>query len=245
MKQVLQNLSSGETIVEDVPEPVALPSEILIDTTRTLISAGTEKMLIDFGKANLLSKARQQPDKVKQVLDKVRTDGLRPTLDAVRNKLGQPLPTGYCNVGIAREIGANVTGFEIGDRIASNGKHAGTVAVAQNLCCRVPENVSDDEAAFTVLGAISLQGVRLATPTLGECVVVIGLGLIGLVTVQLLRAQGCRVLGIDFDSTKVAIAKQFGAEVVDLSNGQDPISSANKFSRSRGSRRGNYYGIIK
>jgi len=234
MKQVLQDLATGKTIVEDVPEPLSTPGALLIRTSCTLISAGTEKMLIDFGKGNLFSKAMQQPDKVRQVLDKVKTDGVGPTLQTVRNKLGQPLPTGYCNVGVAEEVGDEVIGFDVGNRIASNGKHAGVVVVPQNLSARIPDSVSDDEAAFTVVGAIGLQGVRLAAPTLGECVVVIGLGLIGLITVQLLRAQGCRVLGIDYDSQKVELAREFGATAIKLGEGADPIAAATTFSRNRG-----------
>ena len=235
MKQVLQNLASGETTVQTVPEPLGGPTEVVIRTRATLISTGTEKMLVDFGKANFISKARQQPDKVRQVLDKIKTDGLAPTIETVRNKLNQPLATGYCNVGVVEKIGSKISSdFEIGNRVVSNGKHAGVVAVPQNLCAKIPENVSDEEAAFTVVGAIGLQGVRLIEPTLGECVVVVGLGLIGLLTVQLLRAHGCRVLGVDFDSSKVAMARTFGADTVDLSAGEDPFSAANKFSRNRG-----------
>lgn len=191
-------------------------------------------MLVDFGKANLIDKARQQPDKVRMVLDKVRTDGLAPTLETVRNKLDQPLPMGYCNVGVVAEVGQGVTGFMVGDRIASNGKHAEMVSVPVNLCAKIPYQVSDDDAALTVIGAIALQGVRLIQPTLGEAVVVTGLGLIGLMTVQLLRAHGCRVLGMDLDPTKLALAEDFGAEVVDLSAGRDPIAAAEVFSRGRG-----------
>ena len=191
-------------------------------------------MMVDFGKANPIDKARQQPDKVRMVLEKIKTDGLMPTLDAVRNKLDQPLPLGYCNVGVVLETGRGVAGFEIGDRIASNGKHAEVVSVPVNLCAHIPDAVSDDEAAFTVLGAIALQGIRLVQPTLGESVVVTGLGLIGQLTVQLLRAHGCRVLGIDFDATRLALAKSFGAEVVNLGAGEDPVSAAERFSRGRG-----------
>ena len=191
-------------------------------------------MLVEFGKANWLQKTRQQPDKVRMVLDKVKTDGLQPTLEAVFNKLDQPLPLGYCNVGRVAELGAGVTGFAVGDRVISNGKHAEVVSVPLNLCAKVPDSVSDEEAAFTVLGAIALQGLRLIQPTLGEAVVVTGLGLIGLMTVQLLRANGCRVLGLDFDTGKLAVARQFGAEVVDLSAGQDPVVAAKVFSRGRG-----------
>ena len=191
-------------------------------------------MLVDFGKAGLIDKARQQPDKVRMVLDKIRTDGLMPTLAAVRNKLDQPLPMGYCNVGVVAEVGAGVSGFAVGDRVASNGKHAEAVSVPANLCALVPDGVADEDAAFTVLGAIALQGIRLVQPTLGEAVVVTGLGLIGLLTVQLLRAQGCRVLGLDFDPVKLDLARRFGAETVDLKAGADPVAAAMAFSRGRG-----------
>jgi predicted dehydrogenase/threonine dehydrogenase-like Zn-dependent dehydrogenase len=234
MKQVLQNLKNGATEVTEVPAPRAGRGQLLIRTTRTLVSAGTERMLVDFGKAGLIDKARQQPDKVRMVLDKIRTDGLMPTIEAVRNKLDQPLPMGYCNVGEVVEVGAGVTSFAVGDRVASNGKHAELVAVPVNLCAKVPGSVADEAAAFTVLGAIALQGIRLVQPTLGEVVVVTGLGLIGLVTVQLLKAQGCRVLGLDFDADKLALARRFGAEVVDLKSGADPVAAAMDFSRGRG-----------
>jgi predicted dehydrogenase/threonine dehydrogenase-like Zn-dependent dehydrogenase len=234
MKQILQNLRDGSTELAEVPDPRAGRSHVLIRTARTLVSAGTERMLVDFGKAGFVAKARQQPDKVRMVLDKIRTDGVGPTLDAVRNKLDQPLPMGYCNVGVVEEVGTGVGGLAVGDRVASNGRHAELVNVPLNLCARVPSNVQDDEAAFTVLASIALQGTRLAQPTLGEAVVVTGLGLIGLLTVQLLRAQGCRVLGLDFDPAKLALARAFGADVVDLKAGQDPLAVAREFSRGRG-----------
>ncbi len=232
MKQVLQNIANGDTNVVDVPCPQSKSGHLLIATSKTLVSAGTERMLIDFGKANFIDKARQQPDKVKMVLGKIKTDGLIPTVEAVRSKLDQPLPLGYCNVGTVLDNGG--TGFEVGTRVVSNGNHAEVVRVAKNLCAKVPENVDDESAAFTVLGAIGLQGVRLINPTLGECIVVTGLGLIGLITVQLLRANGCRVLGIDFDSAKCELARQLGAETVDLSKNEDPIKVAEAFSRGRG-----------
>jgi predicted dehydrogenase/threonine dehydrogenase-like Zn-dependent dehydrogenase len=234
MKQILQSLKTGRTEVADVPAPGVHRGQLLIRSQRTLVSAGTERMLVEFGKAGWLQKARQQPDKVRMVLDKIRTDGLQPTLEAVVNKLDQPLPLGYCNVGRALSIGAGVSGFKPGDRVVSNGKHAEIVNVPQNLCALVPDGVSDDAAAFTVLGAIALQGIRLVAPTLGEAVVVTGLGLVGLLTVQLLRAHGCRVLGLDFDPEKLALALSFGAEVVDLAAGQDPVRVAEGFSRGRG-----------
>lgn len=234
MKQILQNLKNGTTEVAEVPCPRVSGGQLLIRTTRSLISAGTERMLVDFGKANPIEKARQQPDKVRMVLDKIKTDGLMPTLDAVRNKLGQPLPLGYCNVGEVLEAGKGVEGFAVGDRVASNGKHAEVVSVPMNLCARIPDAVSDEAAAFTVIGAIALQGIRLVQPTLGEAVVVTGLGLIGQIAVQLLRANGCRVLGIDFDPAKLELAKSFGAEVVNLGAGEDPVQAAERFSRGRG-----------
>jgi len=234
MKQVLQSLKTGETQIADVPVPGASRGSLLIQTSQTLVSPGTERMLVDFGKAGWIEKARQQPDKVRMVVDKIKTDGLQPTIEAVLNKLDQPLPLGYCNVGKVNSFGSDVTGFKVGDRVISNGSHAEVVSVPRNLCAKIPDEVSDEEAAFTVLGAIALQGIRLVQPTLGESVVVTGLGLIGLMTVQLLCANGCRVLGIDLDPEKLAMAKQFGADVVDLSKGQDPVTTAEMFSRGRG-----------
>jgi Predicted dehydrogenases and related proteins len=234
MKQVLQDLRTGATEVADVACPAAGRGQLLIRTRRSLVSAGTERMLVDFGKAGWIEKARQQPDKVRMVIDKIRTDGLLPTVQAVRNKLDQQLPMGYCNVGEVVAVGEGVSGFEISDRVASNGRHAEMVAVPVNLCARIPAAVSDEDAAFTVLGAIALQGIRLVQPTLGEAIVVTGLGLIGLITVQLLRAHGCRVLGIDFDPARLELARRFGAEVVDLQAGEDAVVAAQRFSRGRG-----------
>lgn len=234
MKQVLQSLKTGVVEVADVPCPRVRPGHLLVRTSRSLISAGTERMLIDFGKANLIEKARQQPDKVRMVLQKISTDGLIPTMEAVLNKLDQPLSLGYCNVGRVLEVGQGVTGFSVGDRVVSNGKHAEVVCVPANLCARIPDVVSDETAAFTVVGAIALQGIRLVQPTLGESVVVTGLGLIGQITVQLLRAHGCRVLGIDLDPAKLEKAKSFGAEIVSLGAGEDPLQAAERFSRGRG-----------
>jgi len=191
-------------------------------------------MLLDFGKASLLSKALQQPERVQQVLNKIRTDGLLPTLDAVFDKLDNPLALGYCNVGIVAETAQGEHGFTVGTRVASNGRHAEVVSAPVNLCAAVPAKVSDDAAAFTVVAAIGLQGVRLVQPTIGEAVAVIGLGLIGLITVQLLNANGCRVLAIDFNPERLALAKRFGADVVDLAAGQDPMLAAQRFSRGRG-----------
>lgn len=234
MKQVLQSLKTGTTKVTEAPIPGVKVGQLLIQTTNTLVSSGTERMLVEFGKAGWVSKALQQPDKVRKVVDKIKTDGLQPTIEAVLSKLDQPLALGYCNVGRVVEIGAGVTGFNIGDRVLSNGKHAEVVSVPANLCAKIPDGVTDEEAAFTVIGAIALQGIRLVQPTLGETVVVTGLGLVGLMTVKLLRAQGCHVLGLEFDRERLDLARKFGAEVVDLAEGEDPIIAANSYSRGRG-----------
>lgn len=223
MKQIIQDLKSGATVLEEVPVPQVKSGYVLIQTTRTLVSLGTERMLVEFGKANLIDKARQQPDKVKQVLDKIKTDGLQPTLEAVFNKLGQPLPLGYCNVGKVVAVGRGVTEFVVGDRVASNGNHAEYVCVPKNLVAKIPDNVTDEEATFTVIGSIGLQGIRLLSPQLGECVVVVGLGLIGLVAAELLKANGCKVIGIDFDQQKVDIAKNKGIYAINPKNGIDPV----------------------
>ena len=232
MKQILQNIANGETQLVDIPCPQIKQGQLLISTTKSLVSVGTERMLIDFGKSGWIAKARSQPDKVKMVLDKVSTDGLIATVDTVRSKLDQPLPLGYCNVGVVQDGGQ--TGYEVGTRVVSNGHHAEVVRVAKNLCAEIPDNVDDECAAFTVLAAIAMQGVRIANPTIGETVVVTGLGLIGLITVQLLKANGCRVLGVDFDSSKCELARGFGAEAVDLSKGEDVLDKANAFSRGAG-----------
>jgi predicted dehydrogenase/threonine dehydrogenase-like Zn-dependent dehydrogenase len=236
MKQILQDLKTGRIELTEVPCPLMKPGYLLIRSTASLISAGTERMLVEFGKAGWVEKARQQPEKVKQVIDKIKTDGLMPTIEAVSAKLDQPLPLGYCNVGIVKEVSGNSEnlGFRPGDRVVSNGPHAEMVCVPKNLCARIPDQVSDEEAAFTVLGAIGLQGVRLAQPTIGECFVVQGLGLIGLLTVQILLANGCQVLGVDLDPGKCSLARQFGAETVDLSAGEDLLGVAQNFSRGRG-----------
>ena len=219
MNQITQNLNDGKTSLAEVPMPLCNSRSVLIQTSHTLVSLGTEKMLVDFGKGSFLQKAKQQPDKVKEVIAKVKTDGLAPTIAAVKNKLEQPIPLGYCNVGIVIEIGREVTEFKVGDRVASNGPHAEYVSVPKNLVAKIPEGVSDEQAAFTVIGSIGLQGIRLINPTLGETVVVVGLGLIGLITAQLLKANGCNVVGFDFDQSKVELAKSYGIDAVNPGTG--------------------------
>jgi len=234
MRQILQNLRSGETQLAEVPCPAARPGTLLIQTEASLISAGTERMLVEFGQGGLLAKARSQPDKVKQVLDKIKTDGLMPTLETVFARLDEPLPLGYCNAGRVLEVGAGVHGFRVGDRVISNGPHAEVVCVPANLCAKIPDGVTAEEAAFTVLSSIALQGIRLIEPTLGERVVVTGLGLIGLIAVQLLRANGCEVLGVDLDERKLALAREWGAETANVGAGVDPVAAATAFSGGRG-----------
>ena len=224
MKQLLQSLSNGDRDLLDLPSPAVGRGHLLIRSTCSLVSAGTERMLVEFGKANWLDKARQQPDKVKDVIDKARSDGFFQTLDAVQSKLDQPLPLGYANVGTVVSVGSDVTGFQVGDRVASNGPHAELVAVPTHLCAPIPDSVSDEAACFTVLASIGLQGIRLAEPTLGETFLVSGLGLIGLLTAQLLLAQGCRVLGIDPDPSKCALAEELGAKALQISKGVDAVA---------------------
>jgi len=219
VNQIIQNLNNGKTSLAEVPMPLCNSRSVLIQTSHTLVSLGTEKMLVDFGKGSFLQKAKQQPDKVKEVIAKVKTDGLAPTIAAVKNKLEQPIPLGYCNVGTVIEVGRDVTEFKVGDRVASNGPHAEYVSVPKNLVAKIPDNVSDEQAAFTVIGSIGLQGIRLVNPTLGETVVVVGLGLIGLITAQLLKANGCNVIGFDFDQSKVDLAKSYGIDAVNPGKG--------------------------
>ncbi len=234
MRQVLQSLRDGSVTVSDVPAPRATHGTILIQTKTSLVSAGTERMMAEFGKASWIDKARQQPDKVRMVLDKARTDGVVATLETVQSRLDQLLAPGYCNVGHVLETGRGVDGFRRSDRVVCNGKHAEVVSVPKHLCARIPESVSDESASFVVLAAIGLQGIRLANPTIGECVVVTGLGLIGLLTVQMLRAHGCRVLGIDPDASRRALAAGYGAVVTAPGSDTDMLAAALEFSRGRG-----------
>lgn len=222
MHQITQDLKSGDTLLEEVPVPRVGAGKVLIRTHRSLVSLGTEKMLVSFGQASLLSKARQQPGRAKEVITKMKTDGIQPTLEAVFRKLGTPLPLGYSQAGEVVETGKGVTEFKPGDRVISNGNHAEVVAVPQNLVAKIPDGVSYEEAAFTVVGAIGLQGIRLIKPTFGETVVVIGLGLVGLITIQLLKANGCNAIGLDLDKSKVEKARTFGITAVNSST-LDPM----------------------
>jgi len=234
MKQILQNLGNGDTSIVEAPAPQLRAGTVLIASRVSLVSAGTERMLVEFGRASLISKARQQPERVAMVLNKIKTDGLLTTIEAIRSKLSEPIALGYCNVGTVLEVGAGIEGVAIGDRVVSNGPHADIVRVAGTLCAKIPDNVDDESAAFTVVAAIGLQGIRLAEPSLGEVFAVTGVGLIGLLTVQLLRAHGCSVLAIDFDESRLALARQFGAQTCNPGCGEDPVAAGLAASRGRG-----------
>jgi predicted dehydrogenase len=234
MKQILQNLSSGETLLAEVPAPVVQSGCLLIATRASLVSAGTERMLLEFGRASWLGKARQQPEKVRQVLHKIKSEGLFNTLSAVQRKLDEPIALGYSNAGVVLAVGTGVDGFSVGDRVLCNGPHAEVVCVAKNLCAKIPDGVTDPEAAFGVVAAVSLQGIRLLQPTLGERVVIIGLGLLGLLAVQMLRANGCQVLGIDPDPERCNLARSLGAETHVLENGDAAVAAAGAFARGLG-----------
>lgn len=217
MKQVEQNYRSGKLRVADVPAPRASRGGLLVATQVSLISSGTEKQLMDLAKASLAGKAMARPDLVRQVLRATKRDGLKATAEKVFAKLDQPIPLGYSLAGRVLEVGRDVPGFAVGDRVACAGaamaNHAEINSVPKNLCVRIPEAVSDEQASFVTLGAIALQGVRQAAPTLGERVVVMGLGLIGLLTVQLLKANGCQVLGFDPNAGRAELARELGADV--------------------------------
>ena len=234
MKQILQDFRSGNTSIEECPAPLVKNNSIKILTRTSLISAGTERMLINFSKGSYIEKAKQQPEKVKQVIDKISTDGLLTTYESIKSKLDQPIALGYSNVGVIDEVAEGITNFKVGDRVVSNGPHADVVVVNKNLCALIPDNVDDNSAAFTVVGSIALQGIRLANPNIGENYVVFGVGLIGLITVQLLKANGCNVLAIDFDNKKLDLAKQYGAKICNPDE-DDVVSSSNLFTQNCGS----------
>lgn len=235
MKQVLQNLRSGATHVAEVPIPAPQPGEALVANAASLVSAGTERMLVEFAEKSLLGKARSRPDLLRQVLDKARREGVLGTLEAAFSRLEQPMPLGYSSAGTIVALGEGMSGFEIGQRVACAGGgyavHAEFVRVPRNLLAPVPDNLDLEVAAFATLGAIALHGFRLAEVQLGERVAVIGLGLLGLLATGIARAAGCAVLGIDLDPARVALAQQFGAEAVLRESAEE---AAQSFGRGRG-----------
>lgn len=232
MKQLFQDLKDGTTELREIPSPEFSKDEILIRSISSVVSSGTEKSLVDFGKGNFLSKALQQPEKVAQVIDKVKTDGISSTYESVTNKLNEPISLGYCNLGEVIGVGSNIEDIKIGDRVISNGAHAEVVTVSRNLFSKVPDSVSNDNAVFTVIAAIALQGVRLCDPRIGETVVVSGIGLIGLIVVQILRANGCNVIALDFNEERLKLAEDFGAITCNLSNVDDPVQFTSNFNKN-------------
>lgn len=210
MRQIVQNISNGKLEIVNVPVPMPQAGEVLIQNRVSLLSAGTEKTSRELAKKSLLGKARERPDQVRRVVEKIRQEGIWNTVRQVREKLDEPMPMGYCSAGTVIACGDGVQDFQPGDRVASNGPHGEVVCVPKHLCARIPDEVSFDQAAFTVLGAIALHGVRLAQLSLGETAVVIGLGLVGQLTTALLRAAGVAVIGTDLDPTKCGLATKMG-----------------------------------
>ncbi len=235
MKQLLQNLRSGLTEVVEVPIPTPQAGEILVRTRASLVSAGTERMLVDFAEKNLLGKARSRPDLVRQVMDKAQREGLLTTLEATFSRLEQSMPLGYSSAGTVVSLGKDVQGIHIGQRVACGGGnyavHAEYACIPKNLVTLLPERVDYDCAAFTTLGAISMHGFRLAGAQLGEKVAVIGLGLLGLLAVEIVIAAGCQVIGIDLDERRIALAREMGAVAYHRNEAEQ---AAHSFSRGRG-----------
>jgi predicted dehydrogenase/threonine dehydrogenase-like Zn-dependent dehydrogenase len=229
MQQIVQNIRHGKLSLVDVPDPIATPGQVVIANVASVVSAGTEKVLRELAQKSLLQKARSRPDHVRRVLEKLRQEGVFKTLESVRGKLADPMALGYSSSGVVLACGAGAQNFKPGDRVASNGPHAGVVSVARNLCAHVPQGVSHEQAAFAVIAAIALQGVRLGKVGLGDTAFVIGLGIVGQIAVSLLKAAGCRVISTDLDSARCDLALRMGADtarpkmsaqdVVDLTRG--------------------------
>ncbi len=216
MQQVIQSYRSGDLQVLHVPTPRVRPGHVLIANQRSVISAGTERMARELARTSLIGKARQRPDQVKRVWQKVRSEGLVSTARQVFEKLDEPTGMGYCSAGVVLACGEGVEQFKPGDRVASNGPHAEVVCVPKHLCAQIPDGVEFEQGAFCVLGAIAVQGVRLSKLGLGDVALVIGLGLVGQLTVALLKAAGCRVLGTDLSPQRCQLAKQMGADHVEV-----------------------------
>lgn len=237
MKQVLQSRKKGKAAVEEVPLPALQRGRVLVRTIASLISAGTERAVVETARKGLLQEARERPDLVRSVVEKALAEGFSNTISSVRNKLASSQALGYSAAGTVIQLGDEVNEFRIGDSVACAGvgfaSHAEVISVPKNLCVKLPETVDFEAGAFGTLGAIALQGVRLAEPSLGESVVVVGLGLVGQLAVQLLHANGCRVFGIDLDPTRVALAKRLGADAGCISD-EEAKNKVSNWTRSRG-----------
>lgn len=235
MKQLLQFMRDGQTIVADVPVPAVRPGMALVRTGASLVSAGTERMLVEFAEKNMLAKARSRPDLVRQVLEKARREGILSTVEATFNRLDQPMALGYSSAGTIVAVGEGLQGFKPGDRVACAGGgyavHAEYEVVPQNLLIKLPEGVDFESAAFATLGAIALQGFRLATPQVGERVAIIGLGLLGLLSVGIAQAAGCQVFGVDLDPQRIALAQHAGATAVTRGQAEE---ASHGFTQGRG-----------
>src|SRR5258708_27491892 len=216
MKQVARSLQDGRLVVAEVPTPILRPRGVLIRTVASLVSAGTERTAVEFTQKNLAQKVRARPDLARAVLQKAQRDGLLTTIESTLNRLGRLLPLGYSSAGIVTAVGHETPGIRVGDRVTAAGSgyanHAEAAFIPRNLVVPLPEDVDFESAAFVTVGAVALQGIRQAGPRLGENVLVIGLGLVGQLAVQLLKAAGCRVFGIDLDQTRVDLACELGAD---------------------------------
>ena len=235
MKQLLKNMRDGQNVVADVPVPALRPGMALVRTAASLVSVGTERMVVEFAEKGLVGKALSRPDQVRQVLDKVRREGVIPAMEAVFNRLDQPMALGYSSAGTIVAVGEGLEGFHSGDRVACAGGgfavHAEYALVPKNLLAHLPDSVDFESAAFATLGAIALQGFRLAQPQVGERVAIIGLGLLGLLSVMIARAAGCSVFGVDLDPVRVELAQKLGAFAVSRDGAED---AGRSFSQGRG-----------
>lgn len=236
MKQLIQSYKTGELGLFEVPPPDCDKNGVLVATIASLVSAGTEKMIIDIAKKSFLGKAKARPDLVKQVVQKMKQEGIKNTLEKVFTKLDTPIPLGYSCAGQIIEVGLNVSSFSIGDRVACGGagyaNHGEINYIPRNLCVKIPDGVDDIDASFVTVGAIALQGVRQAEPVLGDKIAVVGLGLLGQLTVQLLKANGCKVVATDLDPAKLELAQKLGADLVCPSG--DLLTAADNFSNGHG-----------
>ena len=236
MKQLIQSFKTGELGLFNVPAPICDKNGALVKTNVSLVSAGTEKMLVDFAKKSMLAKAKDRPDLVKQVLDKMKKEGVKNTLEKVFTKLDTPIPLGYSLAGTVVQVGENLSGLNVGDRVACGGagyaNHAEINYVPKNLMVKIPNKVDDIDASFVTVGAIALQGIRQTAPLIGEKVAVIGLGLIGQLTVQLLKANGCKVIGSDIDQDKLNLAKKIGCD--EVCHASDLIAKTSEFTNGYG-----------